>query len=70
MANATCEIIWIQNLISDLGVRLSTPLLLFFGVIISLLYLTANPFFHVRTKHIEIDYYFVRERVARGQLNV
>jgi hypothetical protein len=26
--------------------------------------------FHARTKHIEIDYHFVRERVARKQLNV
>ena len=32
-------------------------------------YLTANPVFH-RTKHIEIDFHFVRERVAAGVLQV
>jgi len=27
-------------------------------------YLAANPVFHARAKHIEIDFYFVRERAA------
>jgi hypothetical protein len=33
-------------------------------------YLSANPIFHGRVKHVEIDYHFVRERVANKQLEI
>jgi histone deacetylase 1/2 len=33
-------------------------------------YLSSNPVFHARTKHIEVDYHFVRERVMRNLLQI
>jgi hypothetical protein len=37
---------------------------------VSAVYLSGNPVQHQRTKHIEIDIHFVREKVARGQVRV
>jgi hypothetical protein len=65
MANATAEIIWVQSLLRELGIRSPSA-----ASNIGANYLTANPVFHARTKHIEIDYHFVRERVAQKLLHV
>jgi hypothetical protein len=37
---------------------------------VSDVYMAANPVHHRRTKHIEIDIHFVREKVALGQFRV
>lgn len=33
-------------------------------------YLSANPVFHTRTKHIEVDYHFIRERITNKLLQI
>ncbi|MCI24893.1 copia protein [Trifolium medium] len=45
--------------------KLSTGVLLMCAI-----YLSGNPVQHQRTKHIEMDIHFVREKVARGQARV
>lgn len=69
VANATAEIIWIQVLLRELGISQSRAPS-FWCDNIGATYLSANPIFHRRMKHVEVDYHFVRERVALRQLDI
>lgn len=65
MRVATAEIIWLIQLLQDLGISHSRPALLFTDSQ-SALHIAANPVFHARTKHIEVDYHFIREKIHAG----
>jgi hypothetical protein len=69
MAMATAELMWIQSLLSELGISSSTPPVLWCDNL-GATFLAANPVFHARTKHIELDFHFVREQVATKKLLV
>jgi hypothetical protein len=60
---------WIQTLLAELKIAQPSATSLWCGNL-GATYLSANPVFHARTKHSEVDYHFVRERVARKQLNI
>ena len=69
LADATAEVMWVQKLLGEFGISHPRAARLWCDNI-GATYLTANPVFHARTKHIEIDYHFVRERVAAKLLDV
>jgi hypothetical protein len=54
LANATAEIIWVQSILRELGVPQEKAPCLWCDNL-GATYLSANPVFHARTKHIEID---------------
>ncbi|CAM8947425.1 unnamed protein product [Rhodiola kirilowii] len=69
IAFGTTEIVWIQQLLKELGISLrNCPVVLCDNL--SATFLTTNPVINTRTKHIRLDYYFVREKVDAGELHV
>jgi hypothetical protein len=69
LANATAEVMWIKKLLDELGMPHPKAARLWCDNI-GATYLSANPVFHARTKHIEIDFHFVREHVAAKRLDI
>jgi hypothetical protein len=69
IVDATAELIWLQVLLREIGITLSRPPTLWCDNI-GATYLSTNPIFHQRSKHVEVDYHFVRERVSTRQLDV
>jgi len=69
VANAVAEASWLRQLLVELHVPLRRTALIYCDNI-STVYMSSNPVQHQRTKHVEIDLHFVRERVATGDVRV
>ena len=67
LASPTAEVIWIAYLLHDLSIPLSRPPQLLCDNI-SDLHLTLNPVLHAHAKHIELNYHFIQEKVAKRDL--
>ncbi|KAJ0920331.1 putative RNA-directed DNA polymerase [Helianthus annuus] len=68
MCSATCELIWLKNLLFELNVQCSLPMSLKCDSQAAIS-IAANPVFHERTKHFELDLHFLREKVADGVIS-
>jgi hypothetical protein len=68
-AVATCEAAWFKRLLKDLHEEVSDPTVIHCDNLSSI-QLAKNPVFHARTKHIEVHYHFVWERVLSGEVEL
>ena len=69
IANGASELSWIGSFFRELNIATSSIPCLYCDNI-SANYMTVNPVFHGRTKHIKIDFHFVREKVFHKTLVV
>ncbi|GJZ49066.1 RNA-directed DNA polymerase [Tanacetum coccineum] len=67
MAATICELLWLSYLFQDLKIPVKCPITLFCDNK-SAQQIAANPCFHNRTKHLDIDCHFIRDKVQDGFL--
>ena len=69
MAHGICEGIWLKRLLVELKIPLEKPIKMFCDnqVAISI---AKNLVHHDRTKHMEIDRHFIKEKVEEGSINL
>ncbi|KAH9770188.1 reverse transcriptase Ty1/copia-type domain-containing protein [Citrus sinensis] len=69
LAMAASEVFWLKSLLTEISISLvSTPVIWCDNQ--SAAALASNPKFHSRTKHIELDVHFLREKVANKSFQV
>ncbi|KAL5544289.1 hypothetical protein UlMin_008073 [Ulmus minor] len=69
MAATASELTWLRQLLQDFQVDVSSPALLFCDNQAAV-HIASNPTFHERTKHIEVDCHFIRDKVANGSIRL
>ncbi|PHT40219.1 hypothetical protein CQW23_19073 [Capsicum baccatum] len=65
MASAVAEVTWLLGLFKELGVSIQLPIAVLSNSK-TVMELAANTVFHERTKHIEIDCHFIRDKIKSG----
>lgn len=69
MASAAAEVTWLVRLLEDIGVTGLKPVTLLCDNQ-SAIQIAKNPIFHERTKHIEIDCHFTRNKVLESLIQL
>ena len=69
LAHTTADVVWILQLLSTISVSLSTIPIIWCDNR-SAIALAHNPISHARTKHIEIDCHFIRDKVLAKQIQL
>ncbi|EOX92639.1 Uncharacterized protein TCM_001554 [Theobroma cacao] len=64
MAQTTCKLMWIHHVLEEIGFADSSPMRLWHDNQAAM-HISSNPVFHERTKHIEVDCHFVREKIQQ-----
>jgi len=69
LASTVAELVWLVGLLRSLDVEITLPVNIYSDSK-SAIQLAANPVYHERTKHIEIDCHFIREKLQQGLINI
>ncbi|PKU77657.1 Retrovirus-related Pol polyprotein from transposon TNT 1-94 [Dendrobium catenatum] len=69
LSAATSEVVWLRRLAVELHLPQPNPTTIHCDNT-SAIAIAKNPVFHARTKHIEIDYHFIRQQISTGDIKL
>jgi hypothetical protein len=68
MPNCSCQVVWIKTLMEEVGIKLKAiPL---YGDNQGAIFIASNPVQESRTKHIDIQYHYIREVYAAKKVDL
>ena len=62
-----CEILWLKKLLAELKIEVKRPMKLYSDSKAAIS-IANNPVQHDRTKHVEIDRHFIKEKLESGAI--
>ncbi|MEI4902508.1 Ty1/Copia family ribonuclease HI, partial [Klebsiella pneumoniae] len=63
MAHGVCELLWLKIILEDLRITWEVPMKMYSDNK-STINIAHNPVQHERTKHVEVDKHFIKEKLA------
>ena len=69
LTSATCESIWLRHILEDVGIQQKQATRIQCDNQISIR-LAHNPVYHARSKHIELQHHFVREKIESTEIEL
>lgn len=68
-SSATCQALWMQKLLEDMNERQSESTVIYCDNKLAIA-IAKNPTLHVRTKHIDTRFYFIRGLISEGVIKL
>ena len=69
MSSATCKAVWLRRILEDIGEKQTEPTKVHCDNQ-SAVKLEHNPVYHARTKHIELQHHFIREKIESKKIKL
>ena len=67
VALGVCETLWLKMLLDELKVAGKMPMRIYYDNKAAI-NISHNPIHHDRTKHVEVDHHFIKEKIDKGTI--
>ena len=68
ITHTTCKMMWLRSLMAELGFSNQSSMPMYCNNQTAI-YIANNPVFHKHTKHIKVDYHYVKDATMNGYIS-